>query len=113
VWFWRFLTFYFCIRRFSSSFDQLRIDHRRIKNTRNSEAIGRFEADKFKWPSVESEALPVIAEQTAPEDVSADIPAESGNTFEEVVEEPTAVEAAERSSSRPAVSMTGRAIGEK
>ena len=38
------------IRRFSASFSQLRLEHRRVKNLRKPEVVREWEEDKFCWP---------------------------------------------------------------
>ena len=39
------------IRRFSASFSQLRLDHRRVKNCRNTELVKNWEKEIFIWPA--------------------------------------------------------------
>ena len=52
---WRLILLHSIIRRFSSSFGQLRIDHRRAKNAKKAEALANFENELFNWPEVEVE----------------------------------------------------------
>ena len=38
-------------RRFSASFSQLRLDHRRVKNSRNPELVNTWESHTYDWPA--------------------------------------------------------------
>ena len=38
------------IRRFSASFKKLRLDHRRVKNSRNPELLNTWENEIYTWP---------------------------------------------------------------
>ena len=39
-----------CFRRFSASFSQLRLDHRRVKNARKPDLVEGWENEIFTWP---------------------------------------------------------------
>ena len=50
---------FYYLRRFAASFEQLRINHRRAKNARNSASLLQFEKQLFSWP--EKQVVPVTA----------------------------------------------------
>ena len=97
-------------RRFSTSFGQLRLNHRKAKNTRNEVAVSAFEADNFVWPSLEPggilDDIVVEAEAGNEEEEAKDIAAEPP-----VPEPGDSVE--NQSRNRPQVTMSGRSSGKE
>ena len=87
--------FYKCFRRFSASFCQLRLDHRRLKNFRKPDLLESFEKEIYSWPVKDApaqlmEVLPPEEEETSDSDEAP------GDSEEEVEAE---------------VTMSGRATG--
>ena len=66
-------------RRFSSSFHQLRLDHRKLKNARNPESLSQFERGLYAWPEKTENVEPVVLENVSDEEEGH----EEGNVHDE------------------------------
>ena len=94
--------FYKCFRRFSASFCQLRLDHRRVKNFRKPDLLESFEKEVYSWPVKDAPAqlMEVLTPEEGETRDSDEVPGDSDEAPSDSEEE---VEAE--------VTMSGRATG--
>ena len=100
-------------RRFSTSFGQLRLNHRKVKNSRNGDSVATFENDKFVWPSVEPDGkLNEIVEEALDDHSDNVDKGASGDVAEPPVNDPGPDDCSEdQSRNRPQFTMSARSSG--
>ena len=86
-------------RRFSASFSQLRLHHRRIKNSRNPDLVHTWESQTYNWPVKDNPPeLVILATSEGLEEGEKDEEEEDGEEEEEL---------------EHGVTMSGRSTGEQ
>ena len=110
------------LRRFAASFQQLRLDHRQVKNSRKQDSLSTFEREIFAWPeknkSISEHHVVPPDEDTFEEDIVVPdeediVPPDQDATEDDIVPpDEDATTDIRREQSRPGVTMSGRATGE-